>query len=242
MVDYKNKHILENFSLDNNVLEAHFLVSNDYDVLSGFVNGLTSQLKELNARNLCDSCGEPKMLEVFTLNHSVSMFCDTCSNKILQAIDEKKKQPNNYLLGYLGSLVGALAGSIIWIVIGLFGFYASIAGYAIAYASFWGYNFLKGKNSKVGVFMNIANIVLALFFAEYVGFFIQFMKEFPELDLVSFFSLTPVLLGDTEFLLPILPNLGLGLLFAGLGSFRIIKNTLDSASREEELTLVKVEV
>lgn len=148
--------------------------------------------------------------------------------------------PNNYFPGILGSLVGALLGSVIWILIGLLNFYASIAGFAIAYASFHGYKVMKGKNTKIGVLINIAAILVAILFAEYIGVFIELTRQFPDLSFSRFLSATPILLKDNEFMVSVLPNLGLGLLFAALGCFRLIRGSLASARAKADIDFIRL--
>ena len=169
------------------------------------------------------------------MNGTIKILCPACSGKVEHAITAERNRSGNYVMGFIGAFVGAMIGSLLWIGIGYIGFYASIAGYAIAYASFYGYSYVKGLNSKIGVAINVVSIVFALFLAEYIGIMLQILKEYPDLSIIQYLFATPALFSDPEFLTSILPNLGLGLVFAGLGSHKIIRSMLDSAQSREGL-------
>ena len=103
-------------------------------------------------------------------------------NELRKITEEKKKSlfveseddnlgENNYIQGAVGSLVGALLGSVIWFLIGMVGFYASIAGYAIAFCAFKGYQLMKGKLTRVAVVINIVAMLIAFLAINYLSYF-----------------------------------------------------------------------
>ena len=90
--------------------------------------------------------------------------------------------------------------------------------------------------------MNVIAIVIAFLFAQYAVLFIQFMKEFENMDLLGFIILTPVIFSDLEFVKSLLPDIGLGILFAFLGTYRTIINNYKSAKNAENIKVERIEL
>lgn len=166
-------------------------------------------------------------------------------NELRKITEEKKKSlfveseddnlgENNYIQGAVGSLVGALLGSVIWFLIGMVGFYASIAGYAIAFCAFKGYQLMKGKLTRVAVVINIVAMLIAFLAVNYLSYFYAIHKEVPDLTLKAFGQVLPIIIREPEVLREICLNLGLGLLFMLLGSYRTIKECFDFIKKKEE--------
>ena len=53
----------------------------------------------------------------------------------------------------------------------------------------------------------------------------------------QFVGITPALLADPDFMISILPNLGLRLVFAGLGSYKLIRGIFRDVSDKMEISL-----
>ena len=61
-------------------------------------------------------------------------------------------------------------------------------------------------------------------------------------DFGLYLMFTPVLFSDSEFLLGLLPNLGLGILFIALGASTSISNNFKAAKNNEELKIEKIDL
>lgn len=113
--------------------------------------------------------------------------CEDCYNHILEEENKKeeeyKNSPNNYLKGTLGAFVGALLGGMAWIIVGLFGYVASIIAFLISFLGSYSYDLMKGKKNKIKLLIvsivSIFVIILSTFilyiivcgsFAEFVDF------------------------------------------------------------------------
>ena len=155
-------------------------------------------------------------------------------NSLFTESDDDISGENNYIQGAVGSLVGALLGSVIWFLIGMVGFYASIAGYAIAFCAFKGYQLMKGKLTRVAVVINIVAMLVAFLAVNYLSYFYAIHKEVPDLTLKGFGQVLPIIIREPEVLREICLNLGLGLLFMLLGSYRTIKECFDFIKKKEE--------
>jgi len=236
----QKQKVIQEYSLDNDSFEIIYHEENLKYSFIDFLNSVTEKLKEINARNKCDNCGDNSNIECYCNQTATSFLCDTCFAEASQSIKNVASSPNNYVLGLIGSLIGAVIGSILWIIIGALGFYASIAGFAIAYMSFKGYEIVKAKTTTVGIILNIISVIVALLFAQYIGIFIELLKEYPTLTISDFITVSPHLFTDSDFIVSLLPNLGLGLLFAILGSFRTIKDKYLHAAYTEKMQIEKI--
>lgn len=199
-------------------------------------------LKEVNASNVCSNCKSRFSVNFYDVNHSVSLLCDSCFDTINKTIQNNKENPNNYFLGFICSLLGSIIGSIVWIGLGAVGFYASIAGLAIAVAAFYGYKIGKGKYTKIGIVINVITILAGVFFAEFIGLYIEIAKELRDPNFFVFFRFFSAIIKDKEVIFSSLPSLCLGLLFAFLGSYRIIIDNYIKAKTEESIEIKKIEL
>lgn len=236
----QGRNIVKSYTIDDAAFRIVLDGSNVQYTLVDFLNSITQKLAESGAHNSCENCGKTSFVDFYTNQATSTLLCGDCYRNLAEKIRSESDAPNNYLTGFFGSLVGALIGSIAWIAIGAVGFYASIAGYAIAFAAFKGYEMGKGKKTAVGIALNVVTIVVALAFAQYTGIFIEFVKEYPGLTVPAFVVVTPALFADPGFLKALLPDIGLGLLFAVLGTYRTIKNNYQSAAYAEKIQIEKV--
>ncbi len=237
--EQKNSGKIKSFNVDGNLLSLTYALSDNDSEFEYFLKDLSDILTKLEAKDVCFSCNKIKETNAYKINNKQSFLCDECVENIKNELEKANNEPNNYLKGALCSIIGALVGSGLWILIGYFNFYASIAGYFIAYCAFYGYNFGKGKATKIGAVINIFAIVFALLFAEYIGLFIDAKKEIG-LDFLSFIRLSPLLFSDISFIKSILPSLGLGFLFAGLGSYRVIKSIFTKANELSNISIERI--
>ena len=71
--------------------------------------------------------------------------------------------------GFIGAVIGALPGMLVWVILGKLGYIAVLCGLLLAFGSFFGYNLMTKKGQlpfAVGAVMCIAVIVIAVFMAE----------------------------------------------------------------------------
>lgn len=121
-------------------------------------------------------------------------------------------------------MLGGLIGSAAWIVIGLLNFYASFAGFVMAAGAYRGYQIFGGKKTNKTIYIIIISVILSMFFAEYSSIIIQIIKANRGFTVSQAISLSAELFKQGTLTKIMLPGLGLGLLFAGLGSKGVIKD------------------
>ena len=146
------------------------------------------------------------------INTNFSMHvCEDCYNHILDEENKKeeayKKMPNNYLKGTLGAFVGALLGGMVWIIVGLFGYVASMVAFLISFLGSYGYDLMKGKKNKIKLLI----VSIVSIFVIILSTFILFIIVCGSFNgFVNFLATSD---GLKEFLL----NLLLALVFGALG-------------------------
>ncbi len=180
---------------------------------------ITNKLSELGFDgSKCPKCGKElvnkKELNYLNplINTNFSMHvCEDCYNHILEEENKKeeeyKKSPNNYLKGTLGAFIGALLGGMAWIIVGLFGYVATIIAFLISFLGSYGYDLMKGKKNKIKLLIvsivSVFVIILSTFILYIIvcGSFAKFVDFLATSD------------GLREFLV----NLLLALIFGVLG-------------------------
>ncbi len=200
--------------------------------VNGFVGDLAAKLAELRLRAACFGCNTAVDAPPALVSGAVFGMCGACYDATASVADAARQQRRltaaSVLRGLIGALVGGLIGSIAWILIGTIGFYASIAGLVIAWAAMTGYKLLKGGNNTTAPIVIGVAVLVSVLFAEAAGIVIQIMKadlgEGYHAGLRDAIRILPLMLRDGDTVVSLLPNLGLGLLFAGLGSWRPLRN------------------
>ncbi len=232
--------IISSYGMEDNVIRLSF-IENGREKLDDLLKNIVSNFDGIDLKCKCDNCSNSMDLNYYCYSNRYMLLCDDCAGELRSKIEEDKNASGNYVKGFFASLIGAFVGSIVWILIGCLGFIASIAGAAISFGAFKGYNMAKGKISKAGVIINIITIIVAFLFANYIGLFIQFMKEIKDGDFISFVMFTPYLFSDSEFLAGIIKDLGFGILFAFLGSSKTISAYFNQAKRNDSFDVEKIE-
>ena len=159
---------------------------------------------------------------------------DACAEKIGRDIasdneQEKQERTGSYLSGAVGAFLGSALGAIVWAVVLLMGYVASIVGLLIGWLAEKGYSLLKGKVGKAKVVI----LILAVIFGVLLGtvaadaFTLIGMINGGELPGATLADIPLIILvtfvESPEYLTGTLTNVGLGLLFAALGVFGIMR-------------------
>ncbi len=236
----ENNKITE-YSLEKSKVNIIY-IENDDETIDNFLNNIVNKINEINGKCICSNCENTENLSFYSNGNVYSLLCEKCGTNVINQFEDDKNKANNYVKGFFASLIGALIGSALWIIIGAFGFFASIAGLAISYCAFKGYGIAKGKLSRKGIILNVIAIIIGFLFAQYAVLFIEFMKEFENMNLLGFIQFTPIIFTDFEFIKSLLPDIGLGILFAFLGTYRTIINNYKSAKNAENIKVEKLDL
>ena len=151
------------------------------------------------------------------------------SNKMDNELGTTKK--GSYLLGAVGAVLGAFIGSIPWAIVYYFGWFVGWLGFIIGICAVKGYEILRGKTGKVKVLIIILATIFGVACGQVIGDFIALGRmiatgEIPGATYMDIPSIYRYLIVENSigFITDSLKNLVIGLLFAGLGIWRMIKS------------------
>lgn len=185
--------------------------------------------------NICSECGYEVTDGRWVLIDEIAYFMHGgCADKVKREILEDNTQrmeedPGSYVSGALGAFGGAALGAVLWAIVLNLGYVASLVGLVIGWLAEKGYNLLKGKQGKA----KIVVLILAIVFGVLVGTFgadaftlIGMMNsgELPGFtygDIPMF--IIAMLVESPEYKSALLSNLAMGILFAGLGVFALLR-------------------
>ena len=210
-----------------------------------FVDSFCDGLDSFGAKgaNHCSSCGQ----ELYdsnavpaVMNDVVYLLHESCMNKddeTLNNIKEEKAKEGSTLLGSIGAFAGALLGSIPWAVAYYFGWFVGWFGFVIGIAAKKGYELLQGKESRAKGFIVTIATFIGTFFAESVALMVsmgvawtQEGIDFYALDVV--YSYFYALATDPEILIGVLGEVALGLIFAVLGIWSVVKDIFKTTGKK----------
>ena len=186
--------------------------------------------------DICVECGGQITAGVWKLIGGAAYFLhEGCAEHIRQSLDREEDQrrqedTGSYVTGLAGSLIGAALGAIVWAIVLNVGYVASIVGRLIGWLAEKGYNLLHGKQGKA----KIAILVVAIIFGVLLGTFaadaftLMGMISDGELGAYGYGDI-PWLIGfllesNSQYVSATLSNIGMGLLFAALGVFSLLRN------------------
>ena len=112
--------------------------------------------------------GEIKATQVIKNESEVHYLCENCHRKKSEELEKNKKEmasvKENYILGFIGSLLGASVGGILWVIIGMFGYIAAISVIVILIGGIAGYTLFTKKMGVIGsvLFVLASSIVIAV--------------------------------------------------------------------------------
>lgn len=218
--------------------------------IRNFIEDVLPGIAPMTTPRECFMCGgeEDSTFRLMLLSdQAVVPMHSACADKIEAAMQTiKENTPSAFpLLPILGALIGALLGAAVWALIGIMGYIASIVGFLIAFLASKGYDLLGGKAGKLKLFTLILCVILAVFAgtaASQIYFIHDYYQEavaelqpweeaVPEMEFIQ--RIIPDLLSDSEFMGSMAKDIGLGLLFAALGCFRLVK--LSGSTLKEQM-------
>lgn len=182
--------------------------------------------------NVCPECGMMLSGGRWKLINGIAVYVhESCAEKLRATIDDDKSArlgTGSYASGALGALVGALGGSVAWAILYMLGYIASIIGFLIGFLAEKCYNWFGGKKGWGKLAILIVAVIAGVIIGNFFGFSLQVTKE------------TGIALGDSISMVAeyisdggignFLSECVMGLLFAGLGVFTIMKATKDEVT------------
>lgn len=153
----------------------------------------------------------------------------------------------NVLAGVVGAFIFSLAGGVLWFVLYMIGFIASISGLVGVICAIKGYQVFSKKESTKGIVIATVIAVLVIVVAWYFGIAYdiydvhRYWLEIGEIDYtVTFFDAVgavPFYLEDPEYTWALLGDLGIGLVFCAVGAGSYVVNKIrNSRARKTVVT------
>lgn len=219
--------------------------------IRAFVEWFIPLLRQYGASswNLCPECGMEISAGRWVLINGIAYYMhEACSEKVLRQIQEDNVRQNeertgSYINGIVGAILGALVGSVLWALVLSAGYVASIVGFVIGWLAEKGYNLFKGKQGKGKVAILIVAVIIGVI-AGNVGFDAYTLLDminggdlpgFVAADIPSI--IVQLLVADSEYLTATLGNIGIGLLFAGLGVFSLLRKAGQEVADQKYIVL-----
>lgn len=186
---------------------------------------------------ICPECGMPIDQGCWVMVNDIAHHYHTaCAHRVRRNLELSNEQrasedSGSYATGLLGSLLGAALGAVVWAVVLSIGYIASVVGLLIGFLADKGYQLCKGKQGKG----KIAILILAIVFGVVLGTFLA--ESYGLFDLISSGSVPGLEISDIpetivylfavdgEYRGIVLKNVVMGLLFAALGVFALLRQT-----------------
>lgn len=171
-----------------------------------------------------------------------------CAQSVQRSISqdmEQRRQEDNgsYISGLAGALIGAALGAVLWALVLQVGIVASLVGLLIGWLALKGYTMLNGKQGKGKVVILIVAVIFGVCLGTFGGEAIALAKmiadgELPGYGYGDILQLIRFLLEtSSEYVGVIVRNIGLGLLFAFLGAFSLLRQTGKELSNTKVIDL-----
>lgn len=151
----------------------------------------------------------------------------------------------NLIGGILGAVVGALLGAVVWALVGMLGYIASIVGFLIAFLASKGYDLLHGRPGACKLVTLIVCVILAVLVGTLGTTAFQIHQVYVEenyslyvTESVYFRVMIPLLLEDADFISAIVKDSLMGIAFAVLGCFGLLKATVTKPQPQASLDQV----
>ena len=199
--------------------------------------------------NVCLECGGQLLSGRWIAINGVAYYMhETCAAKVRQEISEseqtqKQARTGSYGSGAVGALLGAALGAVVWSVVLMAGYVASLVGLLIGWLAEKGYGLLHGKQGKPKVAILIGAVILGVAAGTLGGYYFSLVQEVaqdPQLSVYSehitelFFWLMD---HSADFRQGVIRDFLMGLIFAGLGVFGMMRKTSNEVSGAKILDL-----
>jgi len=236
-VNIAREYRVQNLTLTPNSVQIIFTDNpGTMKKIEAFVNWFVPQLEQFSASraDVCAECGAQLTNGCWKLVDGVAFYMhESCAQKVREQVAgenqaRKQEDTGSYGMGLLGALGGSLIGSIVWAIVLNLGYVASLVGLLIGWLAEKGYTLLKGKRGKLKIVILIAVIILGVLVGTVAAdvFTLMDMINNNEIlldkeDILLF--ILQLFAADEAYRSATITNMLMGLLFAGLGAFAVLR-------------------
>lgn len=214
------------------------------DKVGEIINKVSELLNNYNAlgSEYCPICGMklPDNATKRQVNGMLIAIDDDCVNKLNEIINQENREfeaaPNNYLKGFLGALIGGIAGAIIAILLNIVGFYAGISSFVAFFVGVLLYQKLGGKPNKMMlVIVTVTTFVMMIVAVLSIYIVVAGMAAAEAGLEISAFQAFSVCMEDREFSSLFYVDLAMTLLFTVIGCVAEIVKTARQIKRSKNI-------
>lgn len=248
-VDISREYRVQNLTISHKCINIIFLDNpGTMKKLEAFIDWFYPMLTRHGASgaNICPECSSEVAGGSWYLVDGVAhCFHESCANHVQEALaqDHQQRQEEDdgsYVQGFFGALLGAALGAVVWALVLLGGYVASIVGLLIGWLAEKGYKLFHGKRGKGMIAILIVVIILGVLLGTLAadGISLAQMISAGELSGYTYRDIPSVILflliGDAEYLSATMGNVAMGLVFAALGVFALLRKA------GQEVSAVKI--
>lgn len=250
----QDKALRKEYHLYNhNVTEKTVQIGVDYGLnkkMRGVVamEWLLRTLRELGVRGveICSVCGQPLALEdradTMISDCAVAMHSSCASRMQTSVVDQEqreKEQPTNLGRGLLGAVIGGVLGALPWAIFYALGYFVAWCGLIIGWGALKGYTRAGGRVRRITIPFLLVIIVLCVLLGQVMGDALQlaygiFTGELAPFTYGDIPSMLDLVYGMSDYRPQFIGNFLMGLLFAGLGVFGLIRQMLEETKSAAE--------
>ncbi len=122
----------------------------------------------------CMECGTTGVqVEPYFINDHRSLLCPECVEKVQMELEQQKAEirarKSKLIPGFVGALLGAAIGAVIWILIAKLGYIAGLAGLVMGVLAMKGYEKLGDCLDVKGVLISLIVVIFGIYFANKVA-------------------------------------------------------------------------
>jgi len=216
--------------------------------INAFIEWFYPLLKQAYATKckICAECGQPIEKGTWKLIDGVAYpLHKDCAIQLKNTFIEEHEaemaeQKGSYLMGFIGAILGAAIGAALWAGVYYMGYMASIVGFVIGILAERGYNLFKGKKGGLKVAILVVLVIAGVVVGTLAGEWLTLYTMMQDGELIGYTAkdLLPLLMEaieEEEVFMILLKNIAMGIFFAALGVFALIRKT----SKEAKPTKVK---
>lgn len=240
-VNIKKEYRIQNFTIYPNSIQIVFFDTiGTMKKVTAFIQWFYPLLEQHGATkaDVCAECGTAAGdCGWYLINGVAHRMHDACAQHVESTIRQeeqtrKEEDTGSYFQGAVGAFLGATLGAVAWAIVLYFGFVASLLGLLIGWLSEKGYTLLKGRQGKGKVVILILAIIFGVLLGTIAPDVVGLAQmigsgELPEYAFGDIpFLLIWLLQVDSEYRGAVVGNILMGLVFAGLGVYALLRKTV----------------
>ena len=196
---------------------------------------MTDYLSEKGFVNCSEMDGNPCETGVYYAAGAVRLLSqadyERLSRNVKQLAEQDEATNENVPMGIVGAILGSLVGVAAIVLLDRIGFVAAIGGTIMAYCAVFGYEKLGHKLSSKSRWIILAVMVVMVLFANHLCWGISLYNALKERYIVTFtqvLDLLGELLSENNLWGRYFLNLGMIMLFTGLGAIPLLNRSVNS--------------